>query len=121
VLESECRAAGVQTFLQNHIREVQRTTEFVVHSESGEFRAPELVVATGGLSIRRWARRRSVMSWLCQFRLKIVETKPALVPFVVSDKDRGPLLRLGRRFSRSRRKVQSSCLPRKTCYPPIAV
>jgi len=30
---------------------VQRTSEFVVRTESSEFRAPVLVVATGGLSI----------------------------------------------------------------------
>jgi len=89
VLESECRAAGVQTFLQNHIREVQRTTEFVVHSESGEFRAPALVVATGGLSIPKMGATPFGYELARQFRLKIVETKPALVPFVVSDKDRG--------------------------------
>src|SRR2546421_3477950 len=43
LLESECQAAGVQTFLQSRIREVRRTTEFVVRAESGEFQAPALV------------------------------------------------------------------------------
>ena len=89
LLESECRAAGVQTFLQSHIREVQRTTEFVVHSESGEFRAPALVVATGGLSIPKMGATPFGYELAHQFGLKIVETKPALVPFVLSDKDRG--------------------------------
>ena len=51
MLESECRLVGVQTFLQSRIREVQHTTEFVVRTESAEFSAPVLVVATGGLSI----------------------------------------------------------------------
>ncbi|PYU60021.1 MAG: aminoacetone oxidase family FAD-binding enzyme, partial [Acidobacteria bacterium] len=32
LLESECRAAGVQIFLQSRIREVQRTTEFMVRT-----------------------------------------------------------------------------------------
>ncbi len=89
LLESECRAAGVQTFLQSHIREVQRTTEFVVRSESGEFRAPALVVATGGLSIPKMGATPFGYELARQFGLKIVETKPALVPFVLSDKDRG--------------------------------
>src|SRR3989454_12505017 len=39
LLESECQAAGVQTFLQSRIREVQRTTEFVVRAESAKFQA----------------------------------------------------------------------------------
>jgi len=88
LLESECRAAGVQIFLQSHIREVQRTTEFVVHSESGKFRAPTLVVATGGLSIPKMGATPFGYELAHQFGLKIVKTKPALVPFVLSDKDR---------------------------------
>jgi len=88
LLESECRAAGVQIFLQSQIREVQRTTEFVVHSESGEFRAPALVVATGGLSIPKMGATPFGYELAHQFGLKIVKTKPALVPFVLSDKDR---------------------------------
>jgi len=89
LLESECRAAGVQIFLQSQIREVQRTTEFVVHSESGKFRAPTLVVATGGLSIPKIGATPFGYELARQFGLKIVKTKPALVPFVLSDKDRG--------------------------------
>ncbi len=51
MLEAECRAAGVRIFLHSRIREVQRGAEFVVRTESHEFRAPTLVIATGGLSI----------------------------------------------------------------------
>jgi predicted Rossmann fold flavoprotein len=88
LLESECRAAGVETFLQCRIREVQRTTEFVVRTESGEFQAPALVVATGGLSIPKMGATPFGYELARQFGLKIVETKPALVPFVLAGKDR---------------------------------
>jgi len=88
LLESECRAAEVQIFLQCRIQEVHCTTEFVVHSESGEFRAPALVVATGGLSIPKMGATPFGYELAQQFGLKIVETKPALVPFVLSGKDR---------------------------------
>ena len=88
LLESECRAAEVQIFLQCRIQEVHRTTEFVVHSESGEFRAPALVVATGGLSIPKMGATPFGYELAQQFGLKIVETKPALVPFLLSGKDR---------------------------------
>jgi predicted Rossmann fold flavoprotein len=88
LLESECQAAGVQTFLQSRIREVQRTTEFVVRAESGEFQAPALVVATGGLSIPKMGATPFGYKLARQFGLKIVETKPALVPFVLAGKDR---------------------------------
>jgi predicted Rossmann fold flavoprotein len=89
LLESECRAAGVQTFLQSRIREVQRTTEFVVRSESGEFQASALVIATGGLSIPKMGATPFGYELARQFRLKVVETKPALVPFLLAGNDRG--------------------------------
>jgi len=88
LLESECQAAGVQTFLQSRIREVQRTTEFVVRAESAEFQALALVVATGGLSIPKMGATPFGYKLARQFGLKIVETKPALVPFVLAGKDR---------------------------------
>jgi predicted Rossmann fold flavoprotein len=88
LLESECRASGVQTFLQSRIQEVQCTTEFVVRTASGEFRAPALVVATGGLSIPKMGATPFGYELARQFGLKIVKTKPGLVPFVLSGKDR---------------------------------
>ena len=49
MLDSECRDAGVRIFLNSKIREVEHTTGFVVRTQSSEFQAPVLVVATGGL------------------------------------------------------------------------
>src|SRR5271169_5745597 len=40
MLESECRASRVKIFLDSKIREVERTTEFVVRTELAEFHAP---------------------------------------------------------------------------------
>src|SRR5207302_11248426 len=37
LLESECRSAGVEVFLQSQVREVRRSTEFIVRAECGEF------------------------------------------------------------------------------------
>ena len=88
LLESECRSAGVEIFLQSRILEVQRTTEFIVRTESGEFRAPAVVVATGGLSIPKMGATPFGYELARQFGLKIVETRPALVPFVLVGKDR---------------------------------
>src|SRR5438132_10934094 len=87
LLESECRAAGVQIFLQSRIREVQRTTEFMVCTESGEFRAPALVVATGGLSIPKMGATPFGYQLARQFGLRINETRPALVPLLFNAQD----------------------------------
>src|SRR5215469_10279463 len=51
MLEAECREAKVNILLGMQIQELIRTTEFHVRTSNGEFRAPVVVVATGGLSI----------------------------------------------------------------------
>ena len=86
MLEAECRSAGVQIFLNAKIREVQHTTEFMVRTDSGEFRAPVLVVATGGLSIPKIGATGHGYDLARQFGLKIVKTRPALVPLVLAKK-----------------------------------
>jgi len=88
MLESECRSAGVKLFLQSKVREVQRTTEFVVRTASAEFRARVLVVATGGLSIPKMGATSFGYDLARQFGLNIVKTRPALVPLVLNGKDR---------------------------------
>jgi predicted Rossmann fold flavoprotein len=88
MLELECLNAGVKTFLNSKIREVRRTTEFVVHTELAEFRAPALVVATGGLSIPKMGATAFGYELARQFGLKIQATRPALAPFVLGSRDR---------------------------------
>src|SRR5215470_8969669 len=44
LLELESRAASVQTFLNCNIREVRRSTEFIVRCEAADYSAPVLVV-----------------------------------------------------------------------------
>lgn len=88
MLEAECNAAGVQVFLNTRIQEVARTTEFVGHTESDEFRAPVLVVATGGLSIPKMGATAFGYDLARQFGLNIRETRPALVPLLLAEDDR---------------------------------
>jgi predicted Rossmann fold flavoprotein len=87
MLESECREAGVQIFLNTRTKEVQRTTEFVVQTGTEEFRAQTLVVATGGLSIPKMGATSFGYDLARQFGLKIVKTRPALVPLVLAKQD----------------------------------
>jgi predicted Rossmann fold flavoprotein len=89
MLEAECRAASVEIFLNIRTREVQRTTEFVLRADDAEFRAPVLVVASGGLSIPKIGATSLGYDLARQFGLKIEPTRPALVPFVLSAEDRG--------------------------------
>ena len=87
LLASECRAANVQIFLNTRITEVRRSTEFILRSECEEFRAPALVIATGGLSIPKMGATSFGYDLARQFGLKIIPTRPALVPLVFDRSD----------------------------------
>ncbi len=82
MLERECHEAGVTIFLNASCKEVRRGTEFVVKTDAAEFHAPALVVATGGLSIPKMGATAKGYEIARQFGLKIVATRPALVPLV---------------------------------------
>lgn len=87
MLELECESAGVKTFLDRRIRDVQHSEEFVVRTESDEFHAPAIVVATGGLSIPKIGATPFGYDVARQFGLKICDTRPALAPFVLRSKE----------------------------------
>jgi predicted Rossmann fold flavoprotein len=87
MLEAECRAARVQIFVDCKIREVQRLTQFTVRTESAEFHAAAVVVATGGLSIPKMGATAFGYELARQFGLKIIATKPGLVPLLLGGKD----------------------------------
>ena len=88
MLGTECRAAGVQIILNSDIQEFRRADEYIVRATSGEFQAPVLVVATGGLSIPKLGATSLGYDIARHFGLRIRETRPALVPLVLGTKDR---------------------------------
>jgi predicted Rossmann fold flavoprotein len=88
MLESECREAAVNIFLNTKIHQVERTTEFLVRTANGEFRAPALVVATGGLSIPKIGATPLGYDLARQFGLAIREPWPGLVPLLLNPQDR---------------------------------
>jgi len=83
LLEAECAAGGVKISLNAQVREVAKTTEFVVRTEGGEFRTPVLVVATGGLSIPKMGATPLGYALAKQFGVQIQPTRPALVPLIL--------------------------------------
>ena len=87
LLEEECRAANVQIILNAKVREVKHSDGFFIRTESAEFRAPSLVIATGGLSIPKLGATSFGYDLARQFNLKIIEPKPAVVPLVLTAKD----------------------------------
>jgi predicted Rossmann fold flavoprotein len=88
MLEAECQDAAVSIFLNTNIQQVERTTDFVMRAANAEFRAPVLVVATGGLSIPKIGATSLGYDLARQFGLAIREPWPGLVPLTLSDEDR---------------------------------
>ena len=88
MLEEECRAAKVSIFLSAEIQEVSRVDEFRVSTARGEFSAPALVIATGGLSIPKIGATSFGYDLARQFGLKVREPRPGLVPFVFNQAER---------------------------------
>ena len=87
MLLAEADEAGVTLICDANIAEVRRGDIFDVLTNSGEFRAPALVVATGGLSIPKIGATGFGYDLARQFGLKIIEPRPALVPFVLAPGD----------------------------------
>jgi len=84
---AEAAEVGVTLLCNTQIAEVRSDDGFLVRTESSEFRAPVLVVATGGLSIPKMGATGFGYEIARQFGIAIVEPRPALVPFVLISED----------------------------------
>lgn len=95
LLEGECRSAGVDVRLNCGFRSVTRDAgRFTIAVDGAELHAASVVVATGGLSYPGLGASGIGFDLARQFGLSVVEPRPALVPFVLAEKDRrsfGPL------------------------------
>src|SRR5438270_527628 len=87
MLEEECRAAGAQIFTHVKVEQVAHDDGFTLRAGEQEFQASSLVVATGGLSIPKMGATSFGYDLARQFGVKIVEPRPALVPFIFSPDD----------------------------------
>jgi predicted Rossmann fold flavoprotein len=88
MLEVECQQAGVRILTNVIVTSVAPQDGFLVRAPADEFRARALVVSSGGLSIPKMGATSFGYDLARQFGLKIVEPRPALVPFVFSANDR---------------------------------
>ncbi len=81
MLESECADVGVRIETHCATTSVTHADAYVVASDKGEFSAPALVVATGGLSIPKMGASDFGYRLAHQFGLKVFATNAGLVPF----------------------------------------
>jgi len=88
MLEAECGQIGVRVLTNVAVESVEHDDDFIIATRQDEFRAKALVVATGGLSIPKMGATAFGYELARQFGLKIVETRPALVPLLLNARDR---------------------------------
>lgn len=91
MLEKECTAVMATIILQARVAEVSKPDGFLVRAsvrgKEEEFRAPVLVVASGGLSIPKMGATSFGYELARQFGLRIREPRPALVPLLFNPED----------------------------------
>jgi predicted Rossmann fold flavoprotein len=82
MLQRECDDAGVEIRTDVEVREVKRGDGgFDVETSSGNFSAPRLVIATGGLSLPKLGATDFAYRIARQFGLKVLPVRAGLVPF----------------------------------------
>ena len=84
LLLNEMRQASVELRLSTSVRTVEKTPDgFVLRLQQGAVQCRSLVVATGGKSIPKMGATGFGYDLAAQFGLKLVETRPALVPLTL--------------------------------------
>jgi predicted Rossmann fold flavoprotein len=87
MLERECRDRGVSLHTNVAVAHVSHGDGFEVAAETTTFRAPALVIATGGLSIPKIGATGFGYDIARQFGLRVRECRPALVPLAFAEDD----------------------------------
>ncbi|MES2683587.1 MAG: NAD(P)/FAD-dependent oxidoreductase [Pseudomonadota bacterium] len=87
LLLKECETAGVRIEIECSVSAVDKTaTGYAVQSSRGTFKAPKLVVATGGLSIPSMGATGFGYALAKQFGHTVLPTRAGLVPLTLSGK-----------------------------------
>lgn len=85
MLRAECEAADVELFLETHVDTVSyESGRYRLSTSRGNLDCTSLVIASGGLSIPKIGASKLGFEIARQFGLKIVPTRPGLVPLTFS-------------------------------------
>jgi predicted Rossmann fold flavoprotein len=87
MLLSGCEKAKVEIRPNCSVKNVRKKGFFEIETNQGIFTAENLVIATGGLSFPKIGATDFGYKIARQFGLKILETRPSLVPLVFSEKE----------------------------------
>lgn len=88
MLLKECANVRVAILLENKVSEIKKADEAIFQIKSNEeiFQSSSLVIATGGPSIPKMGATSFGYDIARQFKLKIIQPRPALVPLTFEEK-----------------------------------
>lgn len=84
MLLDQCREARVEIRSACSVESVEKGRSFLVRTNQGDFESAALIVAAGGLSFAKVGATDLGYRIAVQFGLKLVKTRPSLVPLVFS-------------------------------------
>ncbi len=87
MLLAECEKAKVQIRLNCSVISVSKDKKFNLDTSLGSFTGESLVIATGGLSFAKIGASDLGYKIALKFGLKIVETRPSLVPLIFANQN----------------------------------
>ncbi|WEF32813.1 NAD(P)/FAD-dependent oxidoreductase [Pseudoduganella chitinolytica] len=95
MLKAECAAGDVHWRMPAKVETLDQTdTGFLLHTDSGDIEAANVVIATGGLSIPKIGATDFGYRIAKQFGLQMVEPRPALVPLTFDEAQWQPFVPL---------------------------
>ena len=83
-----CKKYQVKIRLSCNITDISKSDSFKIESNQGIFNSKAIIIATGGLSIPKIGASDFGYNIAKKFGLNIIETRPALVPLIVSEKQK---------------------------------
>ncbi|MFK4003680.1 NAD(P)/FAD-dependent oxidoreductase [Qipengyuania sp. NPDC077563] len=87
MLLDECAKGEVEIRCGEEVTQVSHDEDFTVETANASYRAPALVIATGGPSIPKMGATGFAYDLARQFGLKVVEPRPALVPLTLGGEE----------------------------------
>lgn len=87
MLLEECSKPDVHIKVNCSVKSVEKKNNFIVKTNLGEFESGAVVIASGGLSIPKMGASSFGYRIAKQFGVSVTETKPALVPLLLSKDD----------------------------------
>ncbi len=86
MLLDECAQGATEIWLESKVEKISKSeNSFEILTTKGEVTAQSLVIATGGLSIPKMGATGFGYDVARQFKIKVTQTYPALVPFTFDE------------------------------------